>query len=283
MQLSKLIELAFEEDLASTGDITTDSLVDPQLPGHGFITAKEDLVLAGLNVAEAVFKRLDPGIKFTAHCQNGDFAAKGTQVLTVDGPFHILLKAERPALNFLQRLSGIATNAKSYTDLIKDLPTKLVDTRKTTPGWRALEKEAVRLGGALNHRMGLYDGILIKDNHIKAMGGSIATAVAKARLNAHHLVKIEVETSTLDEVREALAAKADVIMLDNMPPAMIKEALAIINGKTLTEISGGINKDNLRQYAELGADLISMGALTHGAQSVDLSMTIYAVSVVIQL
>lgn len=276
MFLDRLIDLAFEEDLASTGDITTDALVDRRQMGHGYITAKEGLVIAGLDVARAVFERLDPCVVFSANCGNGDFISKGTEVLTVDGPFHILLKGERTALNFLQRLSGIATHTRAYTQMIADLHTKLVDTRKTTPGWRALEKEAVRLGGGVNHRMGLYDGILIKDNHIKACGG-IAVAVAKARDAASHFIKIEVETTTLDEVLEALTAKADIIMLDNMTPEMIMEALALINGRALTEISGGINRDNLREYAELGADLISMGALTHGAKSVDLSMTIHTV------
>lgn len=277
MQLNNLIDLAFAEDLAAAGDITTKALVSPNLPGHGFITAKEDLVLAGLDVAEAVFKRLDPGIEFETNYQNGDFITKGAKVLTVSGAFGSLLKAERTALNFMQRLAGIATHTRLYTQMIADLHTRLADTRKTTPGWRALEKEAVRLGGGVNHRMGLYDGILIKDNHIKACNGSITEAVAKARAVASHFIKIEVETTTLDEVRAALAANADIIMLDNMAPDMIKEALVIINGRALTEISGGINRNNLRQYAELGADLISMGALTHGATGVDLSMTIHAV------
>lgn len=277
MFLDKLIDLAFEEDLASTGDITTDALVDKHKKGHGFITAKEGLVIAGLDVAREVFKRLDSGVVFKANCQNGDFVHKGTEVLTVDGPFHALLKGERTALNFMQRLSGIATHTRAYTQMIADLHTKLADTRKTTPGWRALEKEAVRLGGGVNHRMGLYDGILIKDNHIKACGGSIMTAVARARAAASHFIKIEVETTSLEEIREALEAKADIIMLDNMQPEMITEALQLINGRALTEISGGITQSNLREYAELGADLISMGALTHGAKGVDLSMTIYTV------
>lgn len=277
MFLNKLIDLAFEEDLATTGDITTDALVYKHKAGHGFITAKEDLVIAGLDVAEAVFKRLEPGIVFNANFQNGDFVHKNAEVLTVDGPFHTLLKGERTALNFMQRLSGIATHTRAYTQIIADLHTKMADTRKTTPGWRALEKEAVRLGGGVNHRMGLYDGILIKDNHIKACGGSILTAVAKARSAASHFIKIEVETTDLYEVQEALDAKADIIMLDNMRPEMITKALQLIDSRAITEISGGINQSNLREYAQLGADLISMGALTHGAKSVDLSMTIYTV------
>ena len=277
MFLDRLIDLAFEEDLAAAGDITTDALVERHKMGHGFIMAKEGLVVAGLDVAAAVFNRLDNNIVFRANCQNGDFVHKGTDVLTVDGPFHTLLKGERTALNFMQRLSGIATHTRAYTQMIADLHTKLADTRKTTPGWRALEKEAVRLGGGVNHRMGLYDGILIKDNHIKACNGSIQDAVAKARAAASHFIKIEVETSSLEEVREALEAQADIIMLDNMQPEMITEALQLISGRALTEISGGINQNNLREYAELGADLISMGALTHGAKGVDLSMTIHTV------
>lgn len=274
MQLNQLIDLAFQEDFASSGDITTNALVDPTQLGYGFIVAKEDLVLAGLDVAEAVFKRLDLGIVFTTDCRNGDFVTTGVQVLSVAGPVHALLKAERTALNFLQRLSGIATHTREYTGLIGDLHTKLADTRKTTPGWRALEKEAVRLGGGVNHRMGLYDGLLIKDNHIKTCG-SIIEAVKRARAHASHFIKVEVETTTMDEVRAALEARADIIMLDNMCPDLIRQALTLINGKALTEISGGINLHNLREYAELGADLISMGALTHGAKSVDLNMTIY--------
>lgn len=276
MFLDRLIDLAFEEDLASTGDITTNALVDRRQMGHGYIIAKEGLVIAGLDVAKAVFKRLDPNIVFNAGCSNGDFVSKGTEVLTVDGSFNVLLKGERTALNFLQRLSGIATHTRAYTQMIADVHTKLADTRKTTPGWRALEKEAVRLGGGVNHRMSLYDGILIKDNHIKACGG-ITEAVKRARAAASHFIKIEVETTTLDEVREALEANADIIMLDNMTPEMITEALTLIDKRALTEISGGITRDNLREYAELGADLISMGALTHGAKSVDLSMTIHTV------
>lgn len=277
MFLDRMIDLAFEEDLATTGDITTDALVDKAQMGHGFITAKQDLVVAGLDVARTVFSRLDPAIVWQAHCHNGDWVPKGTKILTVDGPFHVLLKGERTALNFMQRLAGIATHTRAYTQIIADLHTKLADTRKTTPGWRALEKEAVRLGGGVNHRMGLYDGILIKDNHIKACGGSILEAVNKARSAASHFIKIEVETTDLGEVKEALTAKADIIMLDNMPPPMIAEALKLIAGRALTEISGNITQSNLREYAVLGADLISVGALTHGAKSVDLSMTILTV------
>lgn len=277
MFLDRLIDLAFEEDLAATGDITTDALVDKTKMGHGFITAKQELVVAGLDVARAVFCRLDSAIVWQANCRNGDLVPKGTKILTVDGPFHVLLKGERTALNFLQRLAGIATNTRAYTQIVADLHTKLTDTRKTTPGWRALEKEAVRSGGGCNHRMGLYDGILIKDNHIKACGGNILEAVAKARSAASHFTKVEVETTNLEEVQEALAAKADIIMLDNMSPKMITEALKLIDGQALSEISGNITKNNLREYAELGADLISAGALTHGAKSVDLSMTILTV------
>lgn len=277
MFLDRLIDLAFEEDLATAGDITTGALVDKAQMGHGFITAKQELVVAGLDVARAVFSRLDPAIVWQAYYRNGDQAPKGAKILTVDGPFHVLLKGERTALNFMQRLAGIATHTRAYTQIIADLHTKLADTRKTTPGWRALEKEAVRLGGGVNHRMGLYDGILIKDNHIKACGGDIQAAVNKARSAASHFIKIEVETSDLGEVREALAAGADIIMLDNMSPPMIAEALQLIDGQALTEISGNITQSNLREYAALGADLISAGALTHGAKSVDLSMTILTV------
>ncbi len=210
----KLIDLALEEDIGA-GDVTTENLVSPEAGGSGQIVAKESLVLAGLGVARKVFERLDPDIAWQPHRSDGDAVDAGSTVLTVSGKLQALLKAERVALNFLQRLSGVATLVRTYTAKVPGGGARLVDTRKTTPGWRALEKYAVRVGGAGNHRMGLYDGVLIKDNHIAACGG-VAAAVARIRGRISHLMKIEIEVATLEQFREALAAGVEVIRLDNM-------------------------------------------------------------------
>ena len=268
--ITRLIALALEEDIGP-GDVTTDNLIDPELEGEGVITAKEPAVLAGLHVAQQVFESLDPKARFVLRRQDGDRLHSGDPVLEVSGKMRALLKGERTALNFLQHLSGIATCVKSYVDLLQDRPVRLVDTRKTTPGLRSLEKYAVRMGGAANHRMGLYDGILIKDNHIAAFG-SISKAIRHVRRKSSHLLKIEIEVSDLTGVKEALAA--DVIMLDNMALSQIKEAVALIDAKALVEVSGGITRDNLIPLADAGVDIISAGALIHSARSVDMSMTI---------
>ncbi len=270
--VDRLIDLALEEDIGS-GDITTGYLVKPGTAGEGVITAKEELVVCGVPVAETIFRRFDPHCDFTAHLAEGQTAAAGTAVISLRADMQALLMAERTALNFLQRLSGIATHVRSYMQALQGSVVKLVDTRKTTPGMRVLEKYAVRMGGAANHRMGLYDGVLIKDNHIAACGG-ITAAVEQIRRHISHLVKIEVETTTFEEVREALAAGADVIMLDNMDLAQITEAVGIVNGRALVEVSGGVTKDRLAELAKTGVDLISAGALTHSARAVDLSMRI---------
>ncbi len=267
-----LIDLALREDIGP-GDITTDPIVGPGLMGKGIVVAKEDLVIAGLDVARDVFKTLDPAIRFVSTFQDGDHVTRSSTVISIEGPLRTLLQGERTALNFLQRLSGIATQARAFVASIPPDTVKLVDTRKTTPGWRVLEKYAVRVGGAFNHRMGLYDGVLIKDNHI-AVAGSIAKAVERVRQAISHLVKIEVETTTLDEVREALAADAEIIMLDNMGPDQIREAVALIAGRALVEVSGGVTRETLKELAGTGVDLISIGALTHSAVAVDLSMRI---------
>jgi nicotinate-nucleotide pyrophosphorylase (carboxylating) len=268
----ELIQLALKEDIGP-GDITTDHLVAPDTAGKGTIVAKQDLVIAGLPVAEKVFKLLEPTIACDMRFKDGDRVSTGSVVMRIDGSLSALLKGERTALNFLQRLSGIATQTRAYVEAVAGTAVKLVDTRKTTPGWRVLEKYAVRMGGARNHRMGLYDGVLIKDNHIAVCGG-IAGAVDKIRQAVSHLVKVEVEAATLEEVREALAAGADVIMLDNMNLQQIKEAVGIIAKKALVEVSGGITRDRLGELARTGVDLISIGALTHSAVAVDLSMSI---------
>jgi len=267
-----LIEIALKEDMGS-GDITTDNLVDPDLEGKGVIIAKEPFIIAGLDVACQVFKYLNAGVIFIPVYTDGDFVKKGDTIATVEGNLRALLSGERTALNFLQRLSGIATCVRSYVDELKNKQVRLVDTRKTTPGWRVLEKYAVRVGGAHNHRMGLYDGVLIKDNHIAACGG-IQKAVDRIRTRVSHLVKIEVEVSTLDQVKDALKAGAEVIMLDNMSIGQIKEAAAFINKKALVEVSGNITKSGLNSLADAGVDIISVGALTHSAGCVDMSMRI---------
>jgi nicotinate-nucleotide pyrophosphorylase (carboxylating) len=226
-----------------------------------------------LAVAETVFKTLDPKIEFTANFTDGQKVPSKSTVATVNGSLQALLKGERTALNFLQRMSGIATQARSFVARVAGTDVKLVDTRKTTPGWRVLEKYAVRMGGAHNHRMGLYDGVLIKDNHIAVCGG-IANAVEKARREISHLVKVEVEVSNLEEVETALAAGADIIMLDNMDLERIAQAVRLIDKKAMVEVSGNVTGERLGELARTGVDLISMGALTHSAVAVDLSMKI---------
>lgn len=270
--IQHLIEIALQEDIGP-GDITTDNLVGPDLEGKGVITAKEPLVIAGLDVARQVFEHLDNEVIFRAGYKDGDVIKDGGTVAEVEGKLKVLLTGERTALNFLQRLSGIATCVRSYVDELANQSVRLVDTRKTAPGWRVLEKYAVRMGGAHNHRMGLYDGVLIKDNHIAACGG-IIKAVDRIRANVSHLVKIEVEVSDLSQVKDAMDAGADVIMLDNMNIQKIKEAVAFINGKAVVEVSGGITKKGLKPLADTGVDIISVGALTHSARCVDISMRI---------
>ena len=272
--VDKLIDLALEEDIGS-GDITTNFLIPADKSGKGDILAKEDLLVCGLDLAERIFRRLDPGVVIEREVDEGQRAKSGQTIIRLQGALGGLLTAERTALNFLQRLSGIATHTAAYVQAIGDLPVRLVDTRKTAPGWRVLEKYAVRTGGAENHRMGLYDGVLIKDNHIAACGG-IKAAVQAIRQRVSHLVKVEVETADLDEVRQALDAGADVIMLDNMDLDRIREAVTLIGKRALVEISGGVTLEGLRRLADTGVDLISVGALTHAARAVDLSMRIHA-------
>ena len=270
--IQHLIEIALKEDIGP-GDITTDNLIDPQLKGKGFIIAKEPLVVAGLNVAKQVFQHLDSEVIFGSEFNDGDVVKKGDTLANVKGKLRALLSGERTALNFLQHLSGISTLVRSYMSELSDKNIRLVDTRKTTPGWRVLEKYAVRVGGAYNHRIGLYDGVLIKDNHIAAFGG-IKKAIDHIRTRVSHLSKIEVEVSNLDQVKEALEANADVIMLDNMTIKQIKEATAFIDGRAIVELSGNVTKSVLKSLADTGVDIISVGALTHSARCVDISMQI---------
>ncbi len=268
----RLIEWALTEDIGH-GDITTENLIPPHTRGRGRIITKEPCVLAGLDIAARVFAALDPAIEVTPEFRDGDRVPTGQVVLTAQGSLQGLLMGERCALNFLQRLSGIATLVRSYADRLAGRSTRLVDTRKTTPGWRLLEKYAVTVGGGDNHRTGLYDGVLIKDNHIAVCGG-IGPAVERIRKRISHLIKIEVEASTLTEVQEALDAGVDVIMLDNMDIAQTREAVALIARRTLVEASGNVTIDSLQALSDAGVDLISVGALTHSARSMDLSMRI---------
>ena len=273
--IQHLIEIALEEDIGP-GDITTDTLIDPQQEGSGDIIAKEPLVVAGLDVARQVFAYLDSKIVFTSEYDEGDVVKNGARLANVRGSLRPLLTGERTALNFLQRLSGIATSVRSYTNELSEQNVRLVDTRKTTPGWRLLEKYAVRVGGAYNHRMGLYDGVLIKDNHIAAFGG-IKTAIDHIRPRISHLMKIEVEVSDLDQVEQALDAGADVIMLDNMDTDRVKEAAALIGNRAIVELSGNVTIQTLKSLADTGVDIISVGALTHAARCVDISMKIHPI------
>ncbi len=271
-QLDALIELAFAEDIGP-GDITTNSIISPDDLGVGVITAKEDFLLAGDWVAERVFKKLDPDVKIKKKFSDGDEIKKGDKIMILNGRLDALLIGERTALNFIQRLSGIATLTRTYVNEIKGTGVRLTDTRKTTPGMRGLEKYAVRVGGAYNHRAGLFDGVLIKDNHIAA-GGGIKKAVHKAREAASHLLKIELEVTSLKQVKEALKANADVIMLDNMDIPAIVAAVEIIGDTAIKEVSGNVTKQRLKELAKTGVDVISSGAITHSARSIDISMSL---------
>jgi len=271
-EVKELIARALREDLGP-GDATSEATIRPESASAAVMLAKQDLVLAGLDIARAVFHYLDPDIQFTAFVKDGDRVNAGTELAKLTGNTRALLAGERVALNLLQHLSGIATLTAQYVEKVKGLETEVLDTRKTLPGLRRLEKYAVRIGGGRNHRFGLYDGVLIKDNHIKASGG-IAKAIQNARKNAHHLLKFEVETKNLEEVREALDSRADIIMLDNMPVAMMREAVKLIAGRVLVEASGNVTLDTVRAIAETGVDLISSGSLTHSAPAADISMKI---------
>jgi nicotinate-nucleotide pyrophosphorylase (carboxylating) len=267
-----LIDLALEED-AGLGDVTSRAIFPARHKSRAYISAGHDLVVCGLEIAARVFTRVDPALKVTLAADDGDRIKAGGRVLHVSGPTIALLTAERTALNFLQRLSGIATQARRYAAAVSGTGVRIVDTRKTTPGYRALEKYAVRCGGCFNHRSSLGEHILIKDNHIAA-AGSLARAVQLARLHAPHPAKIEVEAKTLPEVGEALRAGAEVILLDNMSPATVAKAVARIAGAAVVEVSGGVKFDTVRDYAQPGVDVISIGALTHSAPAADLSLTL---------
>ncbi len=268
-ELNELIHRALQEDIGH-GDLTTESLIRNEMQASGVFVAKSGGILAGINVSQAVYHYLEPGSTFETFKTDGDTLVAGDVIARVIGKAATLLTGERVALNFLQRLSGIASKTRRMADLIKYLPTELVDTRKTTPGLRVLEKYAVAVGGARNHRFGLYDGVMIKDNHIKAVG-SITRAISDTRKKVPHTIKIEVEVEDLEQLEEALQARADIILLDNMDIEQMKKAVELTAGRALLEASGGINEDTLVEVARTGVDFISSGALTHSAVSLDIS------------
>jgi len=268
--IDRIIENALAEDI-HTGDITTLAVVRRCRAACAILKAKEEMILAGIDVAARVFHLLDEGVVFTPGFTDGDRLATGDIIARITGDAAILLQGERVALNLLQRMCGIATVTARYVEAVRGTKARVVDTRKTTPGLRVLEKYAVRVGGGTNHRTGLYDGVLIKENHITAAGG-LTEAVRRAKCYIPHTMKVEVETETLAQVTEALAAGADIIMLDNMTTATMREAVALIGERALVEASGGVNLDSIRGIAETGVDIISVGALTHSARAMDISM-----------
>ncbi len=276
-RLTQLISLALTEDLALMGDTTTIAVVPEQLSVVALLRCKEDCVCAGLSVAEQVFKTLDATIEFEALVADGDSCPAFTPMAKIVGNAQVLLTAERTALNFIQRLSGIATTAQRYNALVAETATVILDTRKTTPGWRNLEKYAVAVGGATNHRIGLYDRIMIKDNHRELAGlegrGGITRSVKRARA-AFPKLEVEVEADTLAEVKEAIEAHADYILLDNMSNEQMKQAVELNNGQAKLEASGGITLERIPEIAQLGVDFISVGALTHSVKATDISMEI---------
>lgn len=268
----KIIRRALEEDIRS-GDVTTAYALTGAEKGTATALAKEDLVVAGLDVFREVFRVRDISVVFRSALKDGDRVTRGTVLATLRGPLASILTAERVALNLFQRMCGIATLTRQFVEAAAGTKAGILDTRKTMPGLRVLDKYSVRVGGGHNHRYGLYDGILIKDNHIETAGG-IGKAVRRVREKAPLLAKIEVEVKTLAEVREALAAGADVIMLDNMPVGAMRKAVALIGGRALVEASGNVTLATLREIADTGVDFISSGALTHSARAADISLKV---------
>lgn len=272
--LDRLIELALDEDLGAAGDVTTQALVPPEARGRAELWAKEPMVLAGSEAFRRVFLRVDPEVELTFLREDGEDVGPRTLVARLSGRLRSLLIAERTALNLIQRACGIATLSRRAADAVKGSKLKVLDTRKTSPGLRALSKDAVRVGGSHNHRFGLFDGVLIKDNHIAAVGGSVGEAVRRAKARAPRLVKIEVEITQLSQLEEAIREGAHVVLLDNMDDAQIRQAVAQANGRVELEISGGVTLERLPALAKLGADYVSLGSLTHSARSMDLSLEV---------
>ena len=275
-EVHELIDRALQEDL-SIGDATTDALVPPELQATATLFAKQPGVLCGVEVAAAVFRRVDASLEVEQALRDGDVMERGSVALRARGSAASLLSAERTAVNFMQHLSGVATLTSVYVEAVKGTGATIIDTRKTLPGLRALEKHAVRCGGGHNHRQNLGDGVLIKDNHIAALRGhgmSLGDIVRQAHRRASHTIKVEVEVTTLEEAEEALDAGAQLLLLDNMPPETMKRAVELNRGRAVLEASGGINLETVRAVAETGVDLISVGALTHSAAAVDVSMDV---------
>lgn len=270
LQADKLIRMALEEDITSE-DVSTNAVMPTKVQGTVDLIAKEDGVIAGMDVYARVFKLLDEDTEIEMFCHDGDEVREGDLMAKVTGDIRVLLSGERVALNYLQRMSGIATYTRSVAKLLEGSGVTLLDTRKTTPNCRVFEKYAVRVGGGCNHRYNLSDGVLLKDNHIGA-AGSITKAIQMAKAYAPFVRKIEIETETLEQVAEAVEAGADIIMLDNMTPEVMEQAVALIGGRAQTECSGNITKENIARICEIGVDFVSSGALTHSAPILDISM-----------
>lgn len=269
-ECADIVRQALAEDIG-TGDITTMLTVLPDKTMRAEIIAQEDGVLAGGPVVAEVFRQIDPALKLVFLVPDGEMISPAQVICTIEGSAQSILIGERTALNFMQRLSGIATKTAAFAELVSGTKARIVDTRKTTPGLRALEKYAVRTGGGHNHRFGLYDAVMIKDNHILA-SGSISAAVERALDQAPHTMSVTVECDTLAQVKEAVEAGADIILLDNMSVDMIEEAIKLIDGEAMTEASGGITLETVAQIAQTGVDIISIGALTHSAPALDISL-----------
>ncbi|MFL5319890.1 MAG: carboxylating nicotinate-nucleotide diphosphorylase [Myxococcaceae bacterium] len=272
--LDRLIDLALDEDLGAAGDVTTSALVPASARGRAELWAKEKMVLAGFEAFTRTFERVDPEVKVQLLAKDGDESGPKSLVAKLEGRLSSLLIGERTALNLMQRACGIATLSRQAANAVKGSRTQILDTRKTPPGLRGLAKQAVKAGGATNHRFGLFDGVLIKDNHIAAVGGSVKKALQLAKANAPRLVKIEIEVTNFDELREAVAGGADVVLLDNMDDEQLAQAVKIAGGKVQLEVSGGVTVERLPRLAKLGVDFVSMGALTHSARAMDLSLEI---------
>ena len=270
MQADQLIRMALQEDITSE-DVSTNAVMPTATKGTVELIAKEDGVIAGLDIYARVFTILDEKTEIDFHCKDGDEVKKGELMATVTGDIRVLLSGERVALNYLQRMSGIATYTRQVAKLLEGSKVTLLDTRKTTPNCRVFEKYAVRVGGGCNHRYNLSDGVLLKDNHIGA-AGSVTKAIQMAKAYAPFVRKIEIEVETLEQVKEAVEAGANIIMLDNMTPEVMKQAVELIDGRAQTECSGNITKENIQKIREIGVDFVSSGALTHSAPILDISM-----------